>query len=848
VNPWAVLGLPPGADRDAIRRAYARKLKGTNPEDDPEGFMALRAAHDAALEQLKWRQIWPDGDEVAPADAPASAQAQADAPAWQPPAAAPEPPAVDPAQAAKAAERAADQADLIARQQALIDLIDAGGDQAEQQRALDLLLAAPALIDIMARDRIEAWVAAVLADRLPASDPVIVHAIERFGWAELPLGQRPADVARLLRRREEGEFVAEIARRHTPLHVGYMALRDPPGPSWWRHLKAVFSAEPAQTRQILGLLDGPLPGMADWLNADATAWWRTYHAVPRLRLWMILTMIPLVSLLLVGVVAASGWPQSAQAGFSLLVWASPWGLLWLLRRRLQWQSDWDRPEWHFAAWPLAVLALPVLAAIWPAVPVLIPLFLLPLLLVVGWTILANDRLQPDDWRDLVPGIVRSQPAWLLLALLVGGAPASDGLGAVRGLAIAGCALAWWQAGDQMCWSARRLLSRWGERLGGALAPWLLLAAGGAAALLILGLALIDAGLVGRALGLLALPMLAGLVAFRMVSGWQQLGPLAALAGLVLLCLELLSWIDPGTVGAGGIIAGLGDGSWLIDDRTGLPRSGLIFVAVFAVTSLWRGWRGQAANNGSWTSRLIIIGIAIATVVGISLFYPRSPERPPSRAVAQSGLSQPAKPDGDTRRWLDDAALMPQLPPGEYPYEVRLVVDQKGRVIFCSMARSSGVARLDKSLCDQLKARARFKPGLNDAGAPMATVENFSGRVRRVAPAARPPAPPISCPAGTGSGPMVAEPCMPDRWFYDGSYPPAALAAGHSGTVEYRLEVGTDGRVAECAIERGSGHTALDAGTCQLLRARARFVPARDVDGSAMVWTYRGSIRWVLGDR
>lgn len=852
MNPWVVLGLPPGADRDAIRRAYAKKLKGVNPEDDPEGFMALRAAHDAALEQLKWRQTWPDDDEDA-GDAPAQPAATAPAFAWDlPPADVAEPalePVADPAQAALEAEFAADQADLRTRQQALIDMIDGRADQAAQHGALDRLLAAPALIDIMARDRIEAWVAAVLADRLPASDPVIIHAIERFGWAELPLGQRPPDVARLLRRREEGEFVAEIARRHTPLHVGYLALRDPPGPGWWWHLKAVFSAEPAQTRQILGLVDGPLPGIADWLNADATAWWRTYHSIPRLRLWMIVTMIPLASLLLVGVVAAADWPQAAQAGFSLLVWASPWGLLWLLRRRLEWQADWDRPEFHYAAWPLAVLALPVLAAAWPAVPVLTPLFLLPLLLVVGWTILANDRLQPDDWRDLVPGLVRSQPAWLLLALLVGGAPASDGLDAVRGLAIAGCALAWWQAGDQISWAARRLLSRWGERLGGALAPWLVLAAGGVAALLILGLALIDAGLVGRALGLLALPMLAGLVAFRMVSGWQQLGPLAALAGLVLLCLELLSWIDPGTTGAGGIIAGLGDGSWLIDDRSGLPRSGLIFVAVFAVTSLWRGWRGETANNGSWTSRLIIIGIAIATVVGISLFYPASPDRRPGRApVAQRGLSQPAKPDGDTRLWLDDATLMPKLAPGEYPYEVRLVVDQKGRVIFCAMARSSGVAGLDKALCDQLKARARFKPGLNDAGAPMATVEFFSGLVRRVAPAAAPPVPPISCPAATGTGPMVAEPCMPDRWFYDGSYPPAAQAAGLSGTVGYRLEVGLDGRVAECHIDASSGHASLDAGTCQLLRRRARFVPARDVDGSAMAWTYRGSIRWMLSDR
>ena len=38
-----------------IKRAYAARLKTTRPDDDPAGFMELRAALDGALNQVKWR-------------------------------------------------------------------------------------------------------------------------------------------------------------------------------------------------------------------------------------------------------------------------------------------------------------------------------------------------------------------------------------------------------------------------------------------------------------------------------------------------------------------------------------------------------------------------------------------------------------------------------------------------------------------------------------------------------------------------------------------------------------------------------------------------------------------------
>lgn len=46
-DPYEVLGLPPDADDEAIRRRYLELVRQHSPERDPEKFAAVRAAYDS---------------------------------------------------------------------------------------------------------------------------------------------------------------------------------------------------------------------------------------------------------------------------------------------------------------------------------------------------------------------------------------------------------------------------------------------------------------------------------------------------------------------------------------------------------------------------------------------------------------------------------------------------------------------------------------------------------------------------------------------------------------------------------------------------------------------------------
>jgi periplasmic protein TonB len=83
-------------------------------------------------------------------------------------------------------------------------------------------------------------------------------------------------------------------------------------------------------------------------------------------------------------------------------------------------------------------------------------------------------------------------------------------------------------------------------------------------------------------------------------------------------------------------------------------------------------------------------------------------------------------------------------------------------------------------------------------------------------------------------------------FSADDYPAAAQAAEAQGTAQATLTISPSGQVVGCNLIRSTGNSALDSATCNILRRRAKFTPARDSNGQPTSDTVETPpIRWQL---
>ncbi|WP_423606689.1 hypothetical protein [Sphingomonas sp. MS122] len=365
---WQVLGVPRKSDRATIRRAYARKLRVTNPEDDPQGFMALREAYEAALRWVEYDVDWEEPEEAAAAEEPAFAVVDFADPVRAPdpvPALDPAPPEPDPLAEARAAEHAE-----LRRRTAALDAALRGPwqrDAAALTAQLDAILAAPALIEIAVRDSVENWLADLLADTVPRSDPVLRRAIDAFGWEDE--GNHPHGVWRILARIDEWRVIQALRRGDHALSAGWNALTRAKAPDWQRRISALRPGIAAQVRQLFDLADYQTPGIAHSFDPDAAAWWRAHLDAPRFGFVDLLAMLAgVLAAALLALAAntlamrAGGAAAALLAGIAFPVVRLRVVVPWRERREM---AD-EAPGWLADAWPVPWLFAALLLVALPA--------------------------------------------------------------------------------------------------------------------------------------------------------------------------------------------------------------------------------------------------------------------------------------------------------------------------------------------------------------------------------------------------------------------------------------------------------------------------------------------------
>lgn len=93
-----------------------------------------------------------------------------------------------------------------------------------------------------------------------------------------------------------------------------------------------------------------------------------------------------------------------------------------------------------------------------------------------------------------------------------------------------------------------------------------------------------------------------------------------------------------------------------------------------------------------------------------------------------------------------------------------------------------------------------------------------------------------------------EPVMepnPGTWATNNDYPKQSRRNKDEGIVGFLLMVSKTGEVADCHILESSGYTELDAKTCELMRERAKFHPAKDMNGADVSSQYTNRVMWKL---
>jgi hypothetical protein len=89
---------------------------------------------------------------------------------------------------------------------------------------------------------------------------------------------------------------------------------------------------------------------------------------------------------------------------------------------------------------------------------------------------------------------------------------------------------------------------------------------------------------------------------------------------------------------------------------------------------------------------------------------------------------------------------------------------------------------------------------------------------------------------------------PGQWIVSSDYPRDMLAVGQPALVEFRLNVGVDGKPTACHIQATTRPKEFDDAVCKSLMRRAEFEPALDAQDNPIASYWRSRVRFQIPNR
>lgn len=406
---WNVLGLEATQDRNAIRRAYARRLRATHPEDDPDGFMQLREAYEHALAWLEHAEAVAAMEAAEAADAIAIEDVESGLgqPVEAQLSAGPEPGLPD--VQAEHHRRVARLGELVAAEQP--------ADPARVEAAFADLLASPAMDEIDTAASTQDWIARLILHHAPHSDPLVGHAIRAFGWDSQTLRPRDGGLAdAVLARADDIALRGDLLRRANPHHRAFAALRRPAAatPPLRERWSPAFEA---RMTQLLATVLRIRPGLQSDVDPQSLAFWAQRLQGPRLSMaarWfaVLAPLAPALLVLLLGEPLAAAVVYAAGCGAALLAAAAySYGLAVL---RARWRDDWKwrSPWWWRIGWLPTGLAVVLASGLAPDNAFSVAAVVVAGCLLAVWAAVTGDIARLGSWRNWL-----SNMAWLQAPLI-----------------------------------------------------------------------------------------------------------------------------------------------------------------------------------------------------------------------------------------------------------------------------------------------------------------------------------------------------------------------------------------------------------------------------------------------